>query len=115
MKIGIDISQIAFPGTGVGNYVQNLARNINYDVLFASSLRRQSAFAVFPKAKVFPFPPTLLDFLWNQAHILPIETLIGQLDIFHTSDWTQPPSKAKKVTTIFDLVVFKYPETSHPK
>ena len=48
-------------------------------------------------------------------HIFPVENLIGNVDVFHSSDWTQPPSKAKRVTTIHDLVVYKYPQSSHPK
>lgn len=120
MKIGIDISQIAYEGTGVGAYTRNLIAAIakvdttNKYIYFASSLRRQKMFQGLG-AKVFPFPPTALDFLWNRLHTMPVETLIGSVDVFHTSDWTQPPTKAKKVTTVFDLVVYKYPEISHPK
>lgn len=114
MKIGIDISQSVYEGTGVGNYTKNLVENLlaidksNEYVLFGSSLRRR-------QKGFWPFPPTLLDLFWNQWHVLPIEKLIGKIDVFHTSDWTQPPAQAKKVTTVFDLVVYKYPETSHQK
>lgn len=118
MKVGIDISQVAFPGTGVAVYTTNLVQHLlksggDY-VLFGSSLRQQRAFEIFPQTKVFPFPPTMLEFVWNRLHTLPIESLIGKIDIFHSSDWTQPPTRAVKVTTIHDLVVYKYPETSHP-
>ena len=120
MKIGIDISQIVYEGTGVATYTKNLISNLlaidkkNEYVFFGSSLRRQKDLKRFTK-NVWPIPPTLLDVLWNQLHILPIESLIGSLDIFHSSDWTQPPTKAKKVTTIHDLIVYKYPESSHPQ
>lgn len=118
MKVGIDISQIAFPGTGVAVYTTNLVKNLldsggDY-LLFGSSLRQQKAFKIFPQTKVFPFPPTAMEFIWNRLHTLPIENLIGKVDVFHSSDWTQPPTRAAKVTTIHDLVVYKYPETSHP-
>lgn len=119
MKVGIDISQIAFPGTGVAVYTKNLVENLlklgpaeDY-VLFAASVRQRKHFRVFPGVKSFVLPPTLLEFLWNQRHTLPVEKLIGPMDIFHSSDWTQPPSLAKKVTTIHDLLVYKYPEVSH--
>lgn len=118
MKVGIDISQVAFPGTGVAMYTAKLVEHLlkaggDY-LLFGSSLRQQKAFKMFPQTKVFPFPPTVMEFVWNRLHTLPIETLIGKVDVFHSSDWTQPPTKAKKVTTIHDLIVYKYPETSHP-
>jgi glycosyltransferase involved in cell wall biosynthesis len=41
--------------------------------------------------------------------------LSGKVDIFHSSDWTQPKSYAYKVTTIHDLVPLKYPEFSSKK
>ncbi len=113
MKIGIDISQTVYEGTGVATLTKNLVAKIleidkkNEYILFGSSLRRaQKGF--------WRFPPTVLDFLWNRLHILPIETLTGKLDIYHTSDWAQAPSKAKIIAPIYDLVVYKYPETSHP-
>lgn len=121
MKIGIDISQTAYSGTGVANYTKNLALALlridkkNEYVLFFSSLRKKCPVAIgdFPNASIrtFKFPPTLLDFLWNRLHVLPIEWLIGKIDIFFTSDWLQPPTiSAKKVTTIHDLIVYKHSE-----
>jgi len=50
--------------------------------------------------------------LWNGIHLFPIENLIGAVDIFHSSDWLEPPTKiAKKVTTIHDFAIYKYPKT----
>ncbi|MCL4389951.1 MAG: glycosyltransferase family 4 protein [Patescibacteria group bacterium] len=122
MKIGIDISQVAYPGTGVATYTKNLVENLlqidkkNNYVLFAGTLRQRKIFNLSGwNPDIWPLPPTVLDFLWNRLHVLPVENLIGNVDVFHSSDWTMPPTKAKKVTTIFDMVVYKYPQTSHPK
>ena len=58
----------------------------------------------------------MLDLLWNKLHVLPIEWLIGDVDVFITSDWTEPPTKkAKKATIIYDLIVYKHPEETHSK
>lgn len=125
MRIGIDISQIAHEGTGVANYLKNLVENLlridkeNEYILFFSSLRK-SIFNKFPNSnfqiRTFKFPPTLLDLLWNRLHILPIEWLIGDVDVFLTSDWTEPPSKkAKKVTILYDLSVYKFPQEMDKK
>lgn len=129
MKIGIDISQLAYSNTGVANYLQNLLQNLlaldeqNEYILFYSSLRRKlddsmiKSFIdsrVHLKIKKFKFPPILLDFLWNKLHIAPIEWFIGDVDVFITSDWTEPPvKKAKKVTILYDLIVYKCPEESN--
>ena len=129
MKIGIDISQIAFERTGVANYVRNLLENLvkidkeNEYVLFFSSLRRKlPSFFINEltnsrvKIREFKFPPTLLDFLWNRLHVFPIEWFIGDVDIFITSDWTEPPTrKAKKATILYDLIVYKHPEETDKK
>lgn len=122
MKVGIDISQIVF-GTGVSVYTSNLVTNllnidkINQYVFFGSSLRRQKEIQNFTKGfdcRTFPIPPTVLEIIWNQLHVVPTEWFVGITDVFHTSDWTEPPSKAKKVTTIHDLIVYKFPKSSHP-
>jgi len=124
MKVGIDISQLAYQNTGVANYLGNLVSHLvkedkeNEYVLFFSSLRRNFQFSIFNfqsnsnvSVRQFKFPPSLLNFLWNKLHILPIEKLIGDVDVFITSDWTEPPvKKAKKMTILYDLIVYKYPQ-----
>ena len=61
-------------------------------------------------------PPTIFDLIWNRLHIMPIEWFIGDVDIFITSDWTEPPAKrAKKATILYDLIVYKYPEETDRK
>lgn len=130
MKIGIDISQAVY-GTGVSVYTQNFVRALlrldqkNEYILFGGSLRLQDRLREFifslnydPRRlryKIFPFPPTAADFIWNQLHLLPIEKLIGPVDIFHSSDWSQPPSASAKVTTIHDLSFLRWPETVNPR
>ncbi len=127
MKIAIDISSVVY-GTGVSWYTQNLVKNIlrldrqDSFTLFGGSLRQlghlkkiAASFPGLPRTKFFPLPPTALDFLWNRLHSLPIEKLIGDVDVFHSSDWTQPPTSAFKVTTIHDLVPLRFPDISHPK
>ena len=115
MRIAIDVSQIVY-GTGVSQYTIELVENLlkidkdNEYVLFAGTLRRKrDILKFFPQTKVFPIPPTLGDIIWNRLHVLPIEKLIGKVDVLHTSDWTEPPSKAFKVTTVHDLSPFLYP------
>ena len=131
MKIGIDISQMAYPGTGVANYLKGLIEGLvvldqdNEYVLFYSSMRKKfspsaGGFNFQSNSNVsirqFKFPPMVLDLLWNRLHVLPIESLIGDVDLFVTSDWTEPPTRrAKKATILYDLIVYKYPNETDKK
>jgi len=123
MKIGIDISQLAFPKSGVANYLESLLIKLiendseNEYVLFFASLRGKLPDSILKlqSKKVFikkvKIPPTVLDILWNRLHVLPVEWLTGKLDFIITSDWTEPPTiKAKKATILYDLIVYKYPQ-----
>ncbi len=130
MKIGIDISQIVYQGTGVASYTSSLVEAFskvgtnNRYVLFGSSLRNKQFLTDFShkfdkqtfKSKFSFFPPKFLEFLWNGIHIVPIETFTGRLDVFHSSDWLEPPtSKAKRITTVHDFIVYKYPQAFTPR
>lgn len=130
MRIAIDISQIVHEGTGVATYTDQLVRNLlkidnqNEYILFGISFRKfhklQDYFAELRllnnnlKSNFFHIPPKIGEFIWNRLHLVNIENLIDDIDIFHSSDWIQPPSRAKKITTIHDLLVVEYPEVSHP-
>lgn len=128
MRICIDISAVIYE-TGVSWYTRNLVKSLlkidktDKFALFGGSLRRGKEIQQFinsvkqnnVEGKVIALPPTLASFLWNNLHRFSIENLIGKVDVFHSSDWTQPPSRAFKVTTIHDLAPLRFPEISHPK
>lgn len=130
MKIGIDISQIIY-GTGVSSYTKNLVSALlaldkeNQYCLFGGSLRRKRELKEFVQKfqdqtnvqnRLVSISPMVADFLWNNLHKLPIEFFTGKLDVFHSSDWAQPPARqARLVTTIHDLVPLLFPESSSPK
>ena len=132
MKIGIDISQIVY-GTGVSNYTRELVKSLlkidkkNQYLLFGSSLRLHKKLREFKEELskyenvqfgIIRLPLLILGFLWNRLHFFPIENLVGEIDVFHSSDWIQPPLKndsVKKVTTVHDMVAYLFPSSLHPK
>ncbi len=127
-KIGIDISQLAYQNTGVANYLGNLVAALienrkHHYVLFFSSLRgnvppRIEEFAKYTNVTIVrkKIPPTALHILWNVLHIVPIEKFLGPLDIFISSDWSEPPTtSARKATILYDLIVYKYPQETAKK
>src|SRR3989344_3566976 len=103
MRIGIDISQISYEGTGVGRFTRGLTEAILTSsglhewVFFHSSLRRGFDEDIKKRIiknghtfKKWPVPPKILSVLWNEMHSMSIDTILGQLDWFITSDWTEP-------------------------
>jgi len=127
MNIGIDISQVAYEGTGVGRFTRGLVETIlRYDInnkwtFFFSSFRGKMNKDLLVKIKKsshkyvrLPFSPPMLSFLWNTLHIVAIEIFTGPLDLFICSDWTEPPSQCKKATIVHDFAYLRYPDTVHP-
>ena len=126
MNIGIDISQVVYEGTGVGRFTMGLIEAIlEYDkenkwTFFLSAFRGKINEEILNKIKSsphryirLPLSPPMLSFLWNTLHIIPIEMFTGSLDIFISSDWTEPPSQCKKATIVHDFAYLRYPDTVH--
>lgn len=118
IRIGMDISQLAHKG-GVATYTRNLSNKLSEFrelemVYFYSSLRNPYK-GDLKNVKSFKLPPTLFEILFNRWRNVSIERFLGPMDVFHSSDWIQPPTKAKKVTTYHDVIPLKYPQWSHPK
>lgn len=125
MKIGIDISMLVYQGSGVANYTYNLVKHLlKYDKeneyrLFYSSFRRPKNFYYLDQfrklgAKVYDyrFPPSFLKLVWGKHHLLPVEWIIGKVDVFHSSDFLRPPllQGTKGITTIHDLTWKIFPQ-----
>lgn len=127
MKIAVDISQLAYKNTGVANYLENLVLKMVEEeshefVLFFSSLRRPIPESISKLAqkknvtvKRVKIPPSVLHLLWNVMHRFPIDKFVGTVDLVVTSDWTEPPSGAKKATVLYDLIIYKHPEETAQK
>lgn len=132
MRIGIDISQIAYKGTGVARFTEGLVNSVlKYDKknswIFLFYSFRQNLDPELEKKIInkgyklikWRLPPTLASFIFNNLHFfLPstIYHLPSNLDWFITSDWSEIPlTKIKKVTIVHDLVFKRYPETVNQK
>jgi hypothetical protein len=116
---------LVYQGSGVANYTYNLVKSLlTYHKeheyrLFYSSLRRPQDFhsltsLVLLGAKLYSFrlPTRMLRIIWNRWEILPVEYLIGKVDVIFTSDYLRPPllQGTRCITTIHDLTWRIYPE-----
>lgn len=131
MRVAIDISQIIFSG-GVGKYTRSLVKNLlkidhkNKYLLLGYSLRQGDVFSEFASSlkkeklnnfelKKYPLPTSFLEPLVNSWRLPKLQALVGQVDIYHSSDWLQFRSKAKIVTTLHDLAPIILPQYHHKK
>lgn len=114
----MDISQTAHRG-GVAVYTAKLAEKLlkipDLEMSFFYSSLRQGYKGNLANVKQFILPPALLEPMFNRLRFPNIELFLGRLDVFHSSDWTQPKTQAKKVTTYHDLSPLLYPQWSHPQ
>lgn len=127
MKIAIDVSQMCYEGTGVARYVYGLTEALLHRgkkhefILYAGTLRQRAYFKKLQQTKpwntaswrILPLPPKFTGTAFN---LLPFraEWLVGKVDIFHSSDWSEVSTKCPSVTTVHDLVFVKYPGTVDP-
>lgn len=118
IKVGMDISQTAHTG-GVAVYTRELAEKLSevpdIDMVYFYSSLRKPFKGNLRNVKKFRLPPTLFEVLFNKIRNIPIDNFIGRVDVFHSSDWVQPPTKARKVTTYHDVIPLKFPQWSSPK
>jgi glycosyltransferase involved in cell wall biosynthesis len=115
MRVGLDARPLLGKRTGVGNYTYNLIKYLgeidqnNEYSLFYTFLRCKSSnfFKIeHPnfQRKAFRFPSRLLELSWRYFPLFSIESLIGEMDIFHSTNFVSPYQKrGKSVITIHDL------------
>lgn len=127
MKITIDVSQMAYVGTGVGRYTYELVKALlsldsPHQFILWAGVRKQR-FYFESLAATSPWnratwvyshlSPKLAGVLFNYSP-LHLEYLAGPTDLIHLSDWTGPVTRVPTLTTIHDLAFIKYPETVPP-
>ena len=125
MKIGIDISQIVYQ-TGVSRYTAELVENLlkvdtqNQYVLYAGSIRQRAIIKSFVaklprrvKLILTPFSPKIANLIFNRFN-LSMNRFIGNIDVFHASNWVLPNLSCPVVTTIHDLTFLKFPREHLP-
>ena len=122
LKIGIDASCILPRKTGIGNFTDNLLRELLHleteheFVIFLNSFSNPAEnlpVSQSPRIKVkkYKIPGPLLVYSWRYVKFPPIEFLTGLTDIFHsTSGYFPPQIRGKRVVTVYDLFFLRHPE-----
>ena len=130
MRIVVDVTPLALPRTGIGNYVLGMLRGLTeagakHEVVAFSAVappgkrRIEEALAGIPVRRRLVLVPPKSHYwrtAWSRFGRGPLEWLVGPLDVFHFSDWMYPTQRGGvRATTIHDLVPLRHPDWVHPQ
>jgi glycosyltransferase involved in cell wall biosynthesis len=130
MRIVVDVTPLALPRTGIGNYVLGMLRGLaeageEHEIVAFSAVappgkrRIEAALDGVPVEKRLVLVPPKSHYwrtAWSRLGRGPVEWLTGPLDVFHFSDLMYPPQRAGvRATTIHDLLPLRHPDWVHPQ
>jgi glycosyltransferase involved in cell wall biosynthesis len=124
MKVVFDGTPFLLEKTGIGHYTENLAAHILRSRpqlelrLFALSLRaghrlkRTSPPLEGVEVKGYNLPANFLYYTWwKRTDSFPAESLLGDFDIFHATNYQAPALRgARLVSTVHDINFVRFPE-----
>lgn len=124
MRIAVDVSPLAPPRTGVGNFVHALLRRLAplakaHEVCALSTgMRPVETRDVrgLAGARHVRIPTRLMYRVWLTAERPCADALAGGADVYHATNYFLPPVKhAARVLSIYDLAFMKAPHLASPK
>jgi glycosyltransferase involved in cell wall biosynthesis len=126
MHIGLDVTAAVSQGAGIGRYTRELLRALaqldtqnQYRLFYASHTRPHALPPFGPNFRVraLPVHDIWLARVWHRAQLpIPVETFTGPVDIFHSPDFTLPPTRpgVKTLLTVHDLSFVRDPASAAP-
>jgi glycosyltransferase involved in cell wall biosynthesis len=122
VRIGIDYTAAVNQSAGIGRFVRALVGGLaeldqDNQYLLLHAANRTGLNGRLPRARNFVarsagLPQRYLDIIWHRMTLpLPVNLMLGRLDLFHSPDFVLPPvSKAVSVLTVHDLAFLLQPE-----
>ncbi len=124
LRIGIDYTAAVQQRAGIGRYTRNLVRALaaidreNEYVLFAAGGGGRPVDEDWPsnfRVRSVPLSDRTMAILWHRLRVpLPVEALVGPVDLFYSPDFVLPPTRARTVLTVHDLSFIRVPECADP-
>jgi glycosyltransferase involved in cell wall biosynthesis len=126
MRIGIDYTAAVRQIGGIGRYTRNLIRalaEIDRDheyVLWVAGGRRGLDDSDWPanfRFRTVPLSDRWLSLLWQRMRVpVPIESMVGHLEVFHSPDFVLPPTRSatRTLVTVHDLSFLRVPDCFVP-
>jgi glycosyltransferase involved in cell wall biosynthesis len=130
VRVVVDVTPLALPLTGIGNYVLGMLRGLaeagpEHEFVAFSAVappgrrRIEEALDGVPvQQRLVLIPPKSHYWrtAWSRLGRGPVEWLAGPLDVFHFSDWMYPPQReGVRATTIHDLFPLRHRDWVHPQ
>ena len=127
MRIGLEITAAVQQGGGIGRYVREMLSALSdidqsnqYRLFYASKNKSSHATLNLPdnfRVRHLPVNDIWLARIWQRIRLpLPVELITGFLDIYHSPDFTLPPtlSDIPTLLTVHDLSFLRDPESAAP-
>ena len=128
LRVGFDATPAVRQGGGIGRYTRELLRALaaidsatQYRLFYASPPRapRYSLPALPPnfRARRVPVDDIWFARVWQRAQLpVPVEWITGPIDLFHSPDFTLPPTRrgTRTLLTVHDLSFVRDPDSAAP-
>jgi len=127
MRIGIDVTSAVTQSAGIGRYTRELMRALfaldaphTYSLFYATAKRVKQPIDRLPpgtRVRRLPFHDRWLARIWHRLEIpIPVELVTGDIDLFHSPDFTLPPTRPRTRTllTVHDLSFLRDPDSAVP-
>ena len=132
MRVGIDCTAAAHQRAGIGRYTRGIVGALArlggehaFDMIVAGgegAARGPGSLGVgleIPdnfRIRTLPLSPRFWTTIWHRLHMpLPVDLILGPVDVFHSPDYVLPPlRRGKTLVTIHDLSFLRHPEGAEP-
>ena len=126
MHIGIDFTPAVEEGAGIGRFTRELIAALladlaaeHYVLIVPKGAEPPEWVSAAPHVRwsPLPFSARFTSIFWHRLHVpAPIEWFVGDLDVFHATNYLLPPLKhARSVVTVHDLSFLRHPEMADPR
>lgn len=127
MKIGIEVTSAVRQGGGIGRYTRELLKGLaqhdgahRFRLFAASTMPIPHPLPALPGNFSFrrlPIHDKWLARLWGRIDVpIPVETILGPVDLYHSPDFTLPPTLpgTPALLTVHDLTFERDPASAAP-
>ena len=124
MRIGIDYTPAYEQGGGIGRLTRDLIaalsrvdKDAQYQLFVAGAKKSDLPLPLAPNFQwnSTPLTPQWLARIWHRTGLyLPVELFVGNVDLYHATDFTLPPTlpKTRSIVTVHDLSYVRVPDAA---